>query len=207
MFSKDQQLGIDQAVQALQKPGGIVVVPTDTTYGVVCRLNDLSAVDRIYQAKGRDRSKPLIILGAELESLISWIEGDVDVAYTLAKQFWPGALTIVARASKHVPREILSGGVTVGIRQPQHRATLAVLSAMPNGCVASTSANPSNQPIPRSFEEVTSLMSEQVDYIMPNCGQAPANNESTIVDISNETPRILRAGAINPELIQAICKG
>jgi L-threonylcarbamoyladenylate synthase len=194
---------IAAAADALLKPDGVIVVPTDTTYGVICRLDDAGAVDRIYDIKGRDRSKPLIILGAEIQSLLGWIKGEPDLAFVLAQRFWPGPLTIVAPASKSVPRGILSGGSTVGLRVPAHMATRAVLSRLPHGCAASTSANPSGGGSPSTFDEACRLMSDKVPYVMPDCGEPPAGTESTIVDISTAQPRILRTGSLDPAFVMA----
>jgi L-threonylcarbamoyladenylate synthase len=187
----------------LVKPGGVIVVPTDTTYGVICQLNDDAAIDRIYDIKGRDRSKPLIILGSETSSLLQWIAAGHRIVETLADKFWPGALTIVAQASPAVPRSILSGGETVGIRIPSHEATLHLLSSLPSKSVASTSANPSGAGIPRDFAEVTTLMTSHVDYIVPDCNTPPAGTESTIIDITSTPPRILRSGALSAATILA----
>lgn len=194
---------IELAVSALSKPGGVITVPTDTTYGLICNLHDSDAVDRIYEIKGRDRSKPLIILGATSDSLLSFMAEQSDAAALLAKKFWPGALTIVAEAADFVPRGILSGGSTVGLRQPNQAVLLEVLLRLPQLAVASTSANLSGAGFPTSLQEVLDTVGSLVDYVMPDCGQPPAGNESTIVNVSQIPAKILRAGALSQEQIQA----
>ncbi len=184
------------AVECLSRGNGVIVVPTDTTYGVVCRLDRLEAVERIYELKGRDRSKPLIILANNTESILPFIEGAEDVVAKLGERFWPGALTIVARASSKVPPEILSGGTTVGVRVPAHKALRALLSLLPEGVVASTSANLSGEPTPKVMDEVVASLADKVDYLMPDCDESPAGTESTIVDVSGDKPRVIRAGAL-----------
>lgn len=184
------------AVECLSRDNGVIVVPTDTTYGVICRLDRLNGVERIYELKGRDRSKPLIILASDTKSILPFIEDSQDIVRLLGEKFWPGALTIVAKASTRVPKEIMSGGSTVGVRVPQHGALLALLALLPDGAVASTSANLSGAPTPKVMDEVIASLSDKVDYLMPDCGQAPAGTESTIVDVSGTGPRILRAGAL-----------
>ncbi|MBX9772395.1 MAG: threonylcarbamoyl-AMP synthase [Candidatus Obscuribacterales bacterium] len=184
------------AVECLSRGNGVIVVPTDTTYGLVCRLDRLEAVERIYELKGRDRSKPLIILASNTESILPFIEGAEDIVAKLGERFWPGALTIVARASAKVPPEILSGGITVGVRVPAHKALRALLSLLPEGVVASTSANLSGAPTPKVMDEVVASLADKVDYLMPDCDESPAGTESTIVDVSGDKPRVLRAGAL-----------
>lgn len=192
---------IDSAVAALQRPAGVVVVPTDTTYGLICRLNDSAAVDRIYEMKGRDRSKPLIILGAQTSDLLPWMDGDPRLAMLLANKFWPGPLTIVARASSAVPRGILSGGTTVGLRLPDHQSVRQVLDRLPDGSAASTSANLSGAGSPTKLDEVFNSVGNLVDYVMSDCDKKPAGTESTIIDISKNPPVVLRAGALSPQLL------
>lgn len=197
---------IESAVSALSKRGGVIAVPTDTTYGLICNLQDSEAVDRIYEIKGRDRSKPLIILGAQADSLLGFMAKESTAARLLAEKFWPGALTIVAESADVVPRGILSGGSTVGLRQPNHVVLLDLLSRLPQLAVASTSANLSGAGFPTSLQEVLDTVGELVDYVMPDCGQNPAGNESTIVNVSQTPAKILRAGALSQEQIQACLK-
>jgi L-threonylcarbamoyladenylate synthase len=196
---------IQQAYAALVKPQGVIVVPTDTTYGVICRLDDDAAIDRIYEIKGRDRSKPLIILSADVASALQWIDADDTTVHKLAAKFWPGPLTIVAKANNSVPTGILSGGNTVGIRIPAHSRTCRLISLLPTRSIASTSANPSGAGIPKDFAEVTKLMSALVDYILPDSGEPPAGTESTIINICANPPTVLRSGAVsNDEITQAL---
>lgn len=136
---------VDAAVSALSTNDGVIAVPTDTTYSVICRLDRPQAIERIYSTKGRDRTKPLIILGSDPGLLMQWVTGDLRLALNLAVKFWPGPLTIVARATEAVPGGIFAGGRTVGLRMPSHAATLAVLSRLPRCSAASTSANISGQ--------------------------------------------------------------
>lgn len=192
---------INQAVHALGRREGVIVVPTDTTYGVVCRLDYPLAIERIYTLKGRDRSKPLIVLGSDPGLLLQSVTGDLRAALALASRFWPGALTIVARAAETVPAGILAGGTTVGLRMPNHRAVLAILSRLPRCSAASTSANLSGAGAASSQEQVIASIGDLVDMVVPDCGQSPAGSESTIVDVSGSEPKILRAGALESELV------
>jgi len=194
------------AIECLARDNGVIVVPTDTTYGVICRLDRLQAIDRIYELKGRDRSKPLIILGHSVASLLPFVEGDRKNIEVLGGQFWPGALTIVARSSMKVPPEIMSGGTTVGLRVPDHKGLLRLLSLLPDGAVASTSANLSGAPTPKVIDEVIASLSDKIDYILPDCDESPAGTESTIIDVTSSEPKILRAGALDKESIVKVLK-
>ncbi len=181
----------------------MIVIPTDTTYGVVCRLDYPEAIDRIYELKGRDRSKPLIILGSDPAALLRWATGDLRLAVELAERFWPGPLTLVVRATETVPGSILAGGQTVGLRMPKHDATLKLLARTKDGSVASTSANLSGAGAPKTLSEVEASLADKVDYILSDCGQAPAGNESTIIDVSSSEPKLLRVGSLSEETLMA----
>jgi L-threonylcarbamoyladenylate synthase len=201
MVTNNYKTEIDKALRSLNRTTGTVVVPTDTTYGIICRLDRPLAISRIYEIKGRDKSKPLIILGADSNDLLEWVTGDLTLPMVLAERFWPGPLTIVARAAEAVPPGILSGGTTVGLRVPNHQATRELLSKFPRGSVASTSANTTGGGAPAKFDQVYNSMNERVDYIMPACGKEPAGIESTIIDVSGDEPVILRQGALDATLI------
>lgn len=198
---------IQSAVAALARKDGVIVVPTDTTYGVICRLDFPEAIERIYSLKDRDHSKPLIILGSDPGKLLQWVTGDLTMALALASRFWPGPLTIVARATEVVPAGILAGGRTVGLRMPRHLATLELLSRLPSFSAASTSANVSGAGAPKDMKEVEDSLGDLVDYILPDCDEAPDGTESTIVDVSGGEPKILRAGALSEETVMSALTG
>jgi L-threonylcarbamoyladenylate synthase len=202
-MTTSQKNEIERATGALHRRDGVIVIPTDTTYGVICRLDYPDAIERIYELKGRDRSKPLIILGSDPASLLRWATGDLRLAVELAERFWPGPLTLVVRATELVPGAILAGGKTVGLRMPRHEAALALLARTKNGSVASTSANLSGAGAPRTKSEVESCLGDKVDYILPDSGQAPAGNESTIIDVSATEPKLLRVGALSEETLMS----
>jgi L-threonylcarbamoyladenylate synthase len=200
----DHKTEIESAVKALSLKDGVIVIPTDTTYGVICRLDQPDAIDRIYDLKGRDRSKPLIILGSDPNMLFLWATGDMTLALLLAERFWPGPLTIVLRATEQVPAGILAGGKTVGLRVPNHAASRAVLATLPRGSAASTSANLSGAGAPSRWQEVAEAIGEKADYIMPDCDEPPAGKESTVIDVSGHEPKILREGVLKKDEVFSI---
>jgi L-threonylcarbamoyladenylate synthase len=192
---------IQKALSAINKDGGIITVPTDTTYGLICKVGDLKAVDRIYEIKRRDISKPLIILGGKAESLWRWTKQQNAALMLLAEKFWPGPLTLVVQASDLVPKEIMAGKCTIGLRVPNHPICQSLLNQLPSGSAASTSANLSGAGAPKTIADVRNQIGLQVDYILEDCGQSPNGTESTVLDISGPTPNVLRAGELNSDLI------
>jgi tRNA threonylcarbamoyl adenosine modification protein (Sua5/YciO/YrdC/YwlC family) len=130
--------------------GGVVVIPTDTVYGLAARLDRPKAIDKIFKLKGRPRSKPLPILVPDIKTARTLAEFDKD-ALEMAMKSWPGAVTIVVRTTEDVP-DIGGDGTTVGLRMPDHPFTLNLLREC--GPLAATSANPSGNPTGAVLQEV-----------------------------------------------------
>lgn len=119
-----------------------IIIPTDTVYGLVCRYDSKVAVERIYKLKGRDRNKPLILLGYDWKSLKKFVKVSANPnLQKLIKEGWPGALTIILPASKKVPKFLNKGFKTIGLRVPDNEFTLNFLKECPGKVLASTSAN------------------------------------------------------------------
>jgi L-threonylcarbamoyladenylate synthase len=196
------QQQVEQAITIL-KQGGIVACPTDTVYGVVAAINIEPAVERIYRIKGRPRSQALPILLAD-KSQISDVAKVVPLlARRLADKFWPGALTMVLLKSESVPDIVTGGGKTVAIRMANHPMPVAIIRGL-GVPIVGTSANLSGHPSALTAEEVRAQIGDRVDMIIDG-GRCPGGIESTIVDLSGETPLILRKGAIPLEEIEQVC--
>lgn len=173
--------------------GELVVLPTDTVYGIGTRPDDPEATDRLFDAKGRPRDLELPVLVAGVTSAREIAELD-ERAEALAARFWAGPLTLV------VPRTEASRGwdlggdpATVGVRMPHHSLALAVLAR--TGPLAVTSANRSGEPTPASCDEVFRAFGAAAAVYL--CDHAPlAGVASTVVDLAHGTPRILRVGAV-----------
>ena len=119
-----------------------IIIPTDTVYGLVCRYDSKVAVEKIYKLKGRDKSKPLILLGYDWKSLKKFVKTRTNAnLQKLIKEKWPGALTIILPASKKVPNFLNEGFKTVGLRVPDNDFALNLLKKCPGKILASTSAN------------------------------------------------------------------
>lgn len=165
--------------------GGVVVIPTDTVYGLAARLDRPKAVDKIFKLKGRPRSKPLPILVPDIKTARMLGEFDKD-ALELAMKSWPGAVTIVVRTTEDVP-DIGGDGTTVGLRMPDHPFTLNLLREC--GPLVATSANPSGNPTGAVLQEVLlDLGNGPGLYVDGGMLDSPA---SRVISMLGE-PRILR---------------
>lgn len=188
------QHALQRALQVLRR-GGLVSFPTDTVYGLGSLAFDGPAVSRLFQAKGRSAQQAVpVLLGdlAELERLASPV---THALRRLAKRFWPGALTLVVRKSQGLPSEI-SPDRSIGLRMPDHRLALDLLIAA--GPLAVTSANRSGAPSVTTAGQVMNELGGRVNLILDG-GEAPGGEPSTVVDLTDSPPRLLRAGPISLE--------
>lgn len=196
------QQQVEQAITILQK-GGIVACPTDTVYGVVAAINIEPAVERIYRIKGRPRSQALPILLADKSQMADVAKIVPLVAWRLADKFWPGALTLVLLKSKSVPDIVTGGGKTIAVRMANHPMPMAIIRGL-GVPIVGTSANLSGHPSALTAEEVRTQIGDRLDMIIDG-GRCPGGIESTIIDLSGQTPLILRRGAISQEEIEPVC--
>ena len=182
---------------ALLKQGKVIAVPTDTVYGIACNALNEAAIEQIYEIKGRDKIKALIAQTYSLKKASSFLEFIPTDGYKLAEAYWPGALTLILHANSNIPKSMIAGGKTVGVRVPNHIMLLELLrnSQYP---LAVTSANLSGMPSPHTAEEVNDQLGDRIEYILDG-GKSPIGIESTIVGFKDEKPVILRHGAIPEE--------
>lgn len=184
---------------------GIIIYPTDTVYGVGASINSLKGLHRIYEAKERDFKSPLIALLSKTEYIekIAIIDKEKkEIIEKLAKEFWPGALTIILNKKDSVPDIMVSGGETVGIRIPALKLAQDIIESV-GGILPTTSANISGEKTPKSFEELSENFKERVDVIVDG-GKSPLGIESTILDLTKTFPKIIREGAIKKETIEKV---
>ena len=184
---------------ALLKQGKVIGMPTDTVYGIACNALNPDAIDAIYEIKNRDKSKALIAQTYSLKKASSFLEYVPTDGHKLAEKYWPGALTLVMKANNNIPKNMIAGGDTVGIRVPDHEMALALLHSA-EVPLAVTSANNSGEPSPTTAQEVNELLGDKIDYILDG-GKCSLGIESTIVGFNNEKPVVLRVGAISEEEI------
>ncbi len=188
------------ATDALAR-GELVVIPTDTVYGLAARLDRPDALARIYAAKGRGAEKALPVLIADPARLLGLTDGVPAGAAAFAAAFWPGPLTLVLPRSAAVPDLVTAGGPTVGLRMPEHPFALALLAAC-GGALAVTSANRSGEPSLREAAAVAGALGDAVDLIVDG-GPTPGGVASTVVALAADGPRILRAGPIDEAALRA----
>ncbi|MFJ3171914.1 L-threonylcarbamoyladenylate synthase [Streptomyces roseus] len=186
----------------LLRAGGLVGLPTETVYGLGANAEDPAAVTKIFQVKGRPPSHPLIVHIAAADQLDDWVEEVPRAARVLADHFWPGPLTLVLRRGRRVPLEATGGLETVAVRVPDHPVALALLSAFGGG-VTAPSANRFGSVSPTTADDVRAELGDGVDFVLDG-GPCEVGVESTIVDVTGETPAILRPGGVTREDLEAV---
>jgi L-threonylcarbamoyladenylate synthase len=195
-----------QAAQLL-KDGGLVALPTETVYGLGADATNPSAVARIYKVKGRPADHPLIVHIHSMQSLADWADEIPSYAISLARDFWPGPMTLVLKRSILAEDFVTGGQPTVGLRVPDHVVALALLSAFEKiggQGIAAPSANRFGHVSPTTAQAVQEELGEYLeerDQILDG-GSSAVGVESTIIDCTSDSPRILRPGAITIEMIE-----
>lgn len=182
------------------KAGGLVAFPTETVYGLGGDALNPASAKKIYEAKGRPSDNPLIVHIACMEALPAIVKGVPETAKKLAAAFWPGPLTMILEKSEAVPKETTGGLGTVAVRMPSDPIALAFIKAA-GGYVAAPSANRSGRPSPTRAVYVAEDLGGRIEMILDG-GDASLGLESTIVDLTEETPVILRPGFITQEMLK-----
>ena len=182
--------------------GGLVAIPTETVYGLGADGLNEQAVVKIFEAKGRPQDNPLILHVAEPMEMEKFCHDIPEAAYDLAERFWPGPLTMVLPARDIVPRRTTAGLDTVAVRCPDNTVTREIirLSGVP---IAAPSANISGKPSTTTAQHVLHDHDGKIDAIVDG-GPCRVGVESTIVDLTEERPRLLRPGGITPEQLTAV---
>ena len=197
------QKQVEKGISIL-KQGGIVAFPTDTVYGLGACANLQSAVERVYQVKERPRSIAFPLLLAHTSQMSEIAEEVPPVAWLFARSFLPGALTMVLRRSELVSDIVTAGSTTVAIRVPAHPVPVALVEGL-GVPIVGTSANLSGQPSALTADEVYAQFGDKIDLVIDG-GRCLGGEESTIVDVTGETPVILREGAISKEDLKRVCE-
>lgn len=190
-----------EASQILQN-GGLVAFPTETVYGLGGNGLDVDAAKKIYAAKGRPSDNPLIIHIAEKEALKELAASVPEQAWKLAETFWPGPLTMILPKAEKVPYGTTGGLETVAVRMPNHPVALRLI-AESGIYIAAPSANTSGRPSPTLAEHVYEDLHGKIDMILDG-GMVQVGIESTIVDLTEEIPVILRPGCITKEMLEEV---
>jgi L-threonylcarbamoyladenylate synthase len=184
-------VGIELAVQSINN-GGVVIFPTDTVYGIGCDPYDEDAVERIYELKNRDKTKPLPILGYSKQILEDIVEFD-EITNKITEKFWPGRLTIVLPLKDGKLKGLSSGTNTLAVRVPNNKCALAFLKKCK--LLVGTSANISGK---KPFTNPQDIKNEILDCdIFLNDGIIHSSGASTIIKIEDKEIKILRSGDIS----------
>ena len=191
----------------LLKAGGLVALPTETVYGLGADATNKDAVARIYKVKGRPADHPLIVHIHSMQSLGDWADEIPSYAISLARDFWPGPMTLVLKRSILAEDFVTGGQPTVGLRVPDHVVALALLSAFAKiggQGIAAPSANRFGHVSPTTAQAVQDEIGEYLDQqdLILDGGPSSVGVESTIIDCTLNAPRILRPGAITIEMIE-----
>ena len=187
--------------------GGLVAFPTETVYGLGADACNAAAVARIYSVKGRPADHPLIVHVATMDALGDWAADVPAYAIALARDYWPGPMTLVVKRSELAADFITGGQDTVGVRVPNHPVALGLLEAFAKAGgkgIAAPSANRFGNVSPTTANAVSDELSDYLadsDVILDG-GACAVGVESTIIDCTGDVPKILRPGAITEEMIE-----
>jgi L-threonylcarbamoyladenylate synthase len=196
----ERAAGIEQATAAAHR-GELVVLPTDTVYGLGCDAFAPHAVSALLAAKGRGRDMPVPVLVASAQTVTGLAAEMTYELRQLTEAFWPGPLTLVVRQAASLAWDLGEAGGSVALRMPLHPVALELLSAV--GPMAVSSANRSGEPAAQTVDDAQAQLGETVAVYLdggPTAGMVP----STIVDLTGHAPRVLRVGALDIEEIRAV---
>jgi L-threonylcarbamoyladenylate synthase len=208
IFNCTQQ-SIKKAAKAL-KDGHLVAFPTETVYGLGSDASNPTSVARVYEVKGRPTDHPLIVHISSISQLDSWVVEVPEYALNLARNFWPGPMTLILKRSPLAKDYITGGQNLVGLRVPSHPTAIMLMKEFENlgGIgIAAPSANRFGAVSPTTIDavvaEIGSYLSDK-DLLLDG-GASEVGIESTIIDCSGVSPKILRPGAISKEMVEEVC--
>jgi L-threonylcarbamoyladenylate synthase len=199
VLNASERGAIERAADCLRS-GGLVAFPTETVYGLGVNALDAAAVRRLFEAKGRPADDPLIVHVASIDQVSQLVSGMPERALELAQRFWPGPLTLVMPRGELVPREVTAGLDTVAVRMPAHPVARALLEAA-RVAIAAPSANLFSRPSPTRASHVLNDLEGRIDMVLDG-GATTVGIESTVLDMTGPVPRILRPGAVTPEMLR-----
>ncbi|HBN10328.1 MAG TPA: threonylcarbamoyl-AMP synthase [Cyanobacteria bacterium UBA8530] len=191
----------EEAASALRK-GGVIAFPTDTAYGLGADPLNEEACETIYVIKDRAPDQPLILLGDRIEDFLPFCRFS-STARKLAARFWPGGLTLILSAKETVPSWVNRGKKTIGVRIPDCDSPREI-SRLLGRPLATTSANRSGQPSPRSGDDVFEQLKDTALILLLDGGPTSTGLDSTLVDLSGKEWKVLRQGGVSPESLREV---
>ncbi|MBO7937074.1 MULTISPECIES: L-threonylcarbamoyladenylate synthase [Streptomyces] len=196
----DRVTGLREAASAVRR-GELVVLPTDTVYGIGADAFTKEAVGDLLEAKGRGRNMPTPVLIGSPNTLHGLVTDFSELAWELVDAFWPGALTLVARHQPSLQWDLGDTRGTVAVRMPLHPVAIELLTEV--GPMAVSSANLTGHPAPENCDAAQGMLGDSVSVYLDG-GPTPGNVPSSIVDVSREVPVLLRAGAISADELRKV---
>jgi tRNA threonylcarbamoyl adenosine modification protein (Sua5/YciO/YrdC/YwlC family) len=196
----ERETGLEEAAAAIRS-GELVVLPTDTVYGVAADAFLPQAIDALLAAKGRDRSMPVPVLVASPSMLSALVDQMPETASALSEQFWPGALTLVLRHTAHLVWDLGDSKGTVAVRMPANELAQDLITR--TGPLAVSSANRSGHPAATTMLDARLQLGAAVSIYLDG-GASGGSVASSIVDITGDRPRLLRAGALDLEALREV---
>jgi L-threonylcarbamoyladenylate synthase len=190
---------IDEAISLL-KAGEIVALPTETVYGLAADANNESAIKKIFIAKNRPTNHPLIVHIDSFDKIKEWTNKIPDYAYKLSEHFWPGPLTILLNQKNNISNLITGDSTKIALRMPNNHLMLQIIKSV-GGALVAPSANTYKKLSPTKAEHVMQDLSGKISAVL-NGGACSIGIESTIIDLTTKTPRILRPGSITKDMIE-----
>lgn len=179
--------------------GGIVIYPTDTAFGIGCRIDNKAAVDRLFTIRKRPLTQATPVLVSSIDMALAYFDSPSDVVRRLMKSYWPGALTIIYNCKKDLIHSPIRGGTeTIGLRMPNHETTLEIIRRV-GVPILGPSANFHGEPTPYRFEDINPQLAKLVNFVVP--GECQFKQASTVVDCTASPYRILRQGAVKLEIV------
>ena len=202
MLLKDDESVRELASQSIAG-GQVIAFRTDTFYGLGVDPFNQSALRRIYDLKGREERKPLLVIISDAE-LAGRLVTPSPLFETIAARHWPGPITLVAKAHPEVPEELTAGSGTLGVRLPDDEEVCAFVRRM-GGMLTATSANPAGAPPARTAQEVQEYFGG--DYLFIDSGPATGGLPSTVLDVTGPTARLIREGALSRSELENSLRG
>lgn len=188
---------VEKAIEVLNK-GGIIIYPTDTAFGIGCRIDRENSIKRLFNIRKRPTNQATPVLISSLEMVREYISKIPNDVQNLMEKYWPGALTITLPCkTEKVPELVRGGGSTIGIRIPNHEVTLELIKGV-GVPILGPSANFHGEQTPYDFKDLNPGLTKMVDYIIP--GETKLKEASTVIDCSQKSWRILRQGSVKVDL-------
>ncbi|MDX3131161.1 L-threonylcarbamoyladenylate synthase [Streptomyces sp. NPDC001868] len=196
----DRATGLREAASAVRR-GELVVLPTDTVYGIGADAFTSEAVADLLEAKGRGRNMPTPVLIGSPNTLHGLVTDFSEMAWELVDAFWPGALTLVAKHQPSLQWDLGDTRGTVAVRMPLHPVAIELLTEV--GPMAVSSANLTGHPAPENCDAAEAMLGDSVSVYLDG-GPTPGNEPSSIVDVTGKVPVLLRAGALSAEELRKV---